>query len=93
MTGGYKYHYALCRENDFLVYSAYQSSLRETPGVTEKNELEDVDGSLFHFFELGGREIKLALNEEIGTVYLDSEIDLNAIINEMNGSRLAEKVM
>jgi|GEM_PF-3140897 len=56
----------------------------EQNGASKESELlEDVDGSLMLKYRLNGKVIRIESNVDVDAVYIDSQVDLSAVLKGM----------
>lgn len=72
------YHYGICTVSDKELFGKQCAALeKHIPGLEKKEFLHDVDDSLIQIYEKGAARILVHNSENVGALYIDSEIDLD----------------
>lgn len=87
------FQYTICNTPDREIYTRQCKALEKIiRGIEKVYELHDVDDSQWTVYMVNGSEIKVSLNQSIGGVFVDSEIDLVPICKKTNKSFQLKKV-
>ena len=80
----YPYSYNIAREFDTEAFWRVVTKLDEIlPDNTEQKFIEDfLDGSLLKIYRIEGRVIRVDCDWDIGAVFIDSEINLDAVFGD-----------
>lgn len=73
--------YDVCNQTDEVIFKKCLEKLKKIEEFSLVSDvLEDVDGSLIAIFAYKGTEITLKNDEQVGTLYIDSEKDISHLI-------------
>ncbi|MGI5891736.1 MAG: hypothetical protein ACOX7H_03235 [Bacillota bacterium] len=76
------YKYNICTEADIELFSKQCEALeKKIPGIKKGKLLQDVDLSLIQFYDYNGKEIRVDNDEDIGSLTITSEVDLDQFFN------------
>ncbi len=71
------FNYMICNQTDENIFYKQCSTIEKHISSIEKGSLlEDVDGGLYQSYSLHGKSIVVKNSYSIGSVYIESEIDL-----------------
>ncbi len=79
------YHYSICNVADKVIFQKQCRALEtHLPHLVKDELLEDVDGSLMQRYWLDGKMIRVYNSNDIRSVYIDSEVELEPYFKGKN---------
>ena len=79
------YHYSICTiAEQVLFQKRYRALETHLPHLVKDELLEDVDGSLMQRYWLDGKMIRVYNSNDIRSVYIDSEVELEPYFKGKN---------
>lgn len=76
------YHYNICTTDDEVIFKKQCEALEhKIPDIVKGKLLNDVDGSQTQIYEISGKRVTVHNSLYIGSVYVDSEVDLEPYFN------------
>ena len=70
------FEYSVCNVYDADIFKKQCAALeKHIPDLSEKNYLEDVDGSQIQVYECNGKQLKI-VNDKLVGVFIESDIDI-----------------
>lgn len=77
MSKKYEYDYTICTEFDEDIFNRQCKALEQhIHGIKKGLFLHDVDNSKLQYYDIGGKELRVVNDFQIGAVYIDSDIEL-----------------
>lgn len=77
------YHYMICDQPDEEIFEKQCAALlKNVPNLKLKDELDDVDSSIYRTYEVNGAIVEVSNDYYIGGVFVKSEIELTQFFPE-----------